>query len=174
MTSPRDARRAWALLQLKKAEYAEKSKVIGKALKAIEPDLDQEPGDKNTAKLGEARLGKVALTEPDTVAVVKDLGAFTEFVAITAPTEIEEIKQVRGAYREKLLAELSASRSTIDSNGQDVPGVGFALTSTPAHRFYAEKDAADLLSVVEPGDLPEIEGVDLAGLLGLPAGGEQK
>lgn len=170
MTSPRDARLAWALLQIKKLQLVEESKRLSKALKVIEPSLDQEPGDKNTAKLGEAKLGKIAKTEPTTVAVVNDVEAFVEFVAITAPTEIEEIKQVRPAYREKLLAELSERGSTIDSNGQDVPGIGFALTSTPYQRFYPEEGAAELLTVLEPGDLPEIKGVDLAGLLGIQGG----
>lgn len=174
MTSTRDARRAWALLQIKKLELAEESKRISKALKVIEPDLDQEPGDRNTAKLGEAKLGKIGRTDPDTVAVVNDVAAFAEFVSLTAPSEIEVIKQVRPAYQNKLLAELSASGSTIDSNGQDVPGIGFALTSTSYSRFYPEPGAAELLSVIDPSDLPEIDGVDLAGLLGIPAGGEEQ
>lgn len=155
--SSRDARLAYALLKLQQRR-------ISAALKTFEPLLDQEPGDKNTARLGEARLGKVAKTDPEEKPVVSDRDAFTKHVAALWPTEVEQVEQVRPAFERKLLGEMQARGCAVDENGEVIPGVRFE-SSTPQQRFYPEDDADDLLGVVDLADLPEVDGLDWRGLL---------
>lgn len=163
--SPRDARLAFALLKLQQRR-------ISAALKTFEPFIDQEPGDKNTTRLGEAKLGKVAKTEPVDKPVVSDRDAFTKHVAALCPTEVETVEQVRPAYERKLLTDMAAKGCAVDDNGEVVPGVRFE-SSTPQQRFYPEPDAEDLLTVIDAGDLPEVDGLDWRQLLPVrPEAGE--
>lgn len=160
MTAPRDARRAYALLKLRQRQ-------ISRALDEIAVYVDQDPGDRNSAKLGEAKIGTVFMTNPEPKATVTDRDAFTKWVAASHPTEI--VEAVRVSYEAALLAEITQRGEFVDENGEVVPGVAFS-TPTPQQRFTAATDAEDLLSVIDEGDLPEIEGIDLAGLLGIRGG----
>ncbi|TYK45219.1 hypothetical protein [Actinomadura decatromicini] len=163
--SPREARLAFALLKLQQRRLAA-------ALKRFEPFIDQEPGDKNTARLGEARLGKVAKTEPVEKPVVADRDAFTKHVAALWSTEVEQVEQVRPAFERKLLGEMQARGCAVDENGEVVPGIRFE-TSTPQQRFYPEDGAEDLLTVIDAEDLPTVDGVDWRQLLPVrPVAGE--
>lgn len=164
MTSPRDARRAYGLLKVRQ-------KQISQALDHIAVYVDQDPGDRNSAKLGEARLGTVFKTDPEAKAKVADRDAFTKWVAASHSTEI--VEAVRSSYETALLDAITRRGDVVDENGEVVPGVGFAA-ATPQQRFIPADAAEELLAVLEPGDLPEIEGVDLAGLLGLPARGDEQ
>lgn len=155
--SSRDARLAYALLKLQQRR-------ISAALKTFEPYIDQEPGDKNTARLGEARLGKIARTEPVEKPVVSDRDTFTKHIADLWPTEVETVETVRPAFERKLLGEMQARGCAVDDNGEVVPGVRFESTA-PQQRFYPEDNAEDLLTVVDLADLPVVEGVDWRGLL---------
>jgi hypothetical protein len=163
MTSPRDARRAYALLKVKQ-------KQISNALDEIAVYVDQDPGDRNSAKLGEAKLGTVFMTAPEAKARVADRDAFTKWVSATRQTEI--VEAVRASYETALLGDITKRGDVVDENGEVVPGVEFS-SATPQQRFIPADGAEDLLTVIEPRDLPEIEGIDLAGLLGIPAGGEE-
>jgi hypothetical protein len=163
MTSPREARRAYALLKVRQ-------KQISRALDHIAVYVDQDPGDRNSAKLGEAKLGTVFMTNPEPKAIVTDRDAFTKWVAKNKPTEI--VEAVRASYETALLNDLTAKGEVVDEHGEVVPGVAFS-SPTPQQRFTATADAEDLLSVVDPEDLPEVEGIDLAGLLGI-RGGERE
>ncbi|MGI5414286.1 hypothetical protein [Actinomadura luteofluorescens] len=162
--SPRDARLAFALLKLQQRR-------ISAALKKFEPFIDQEPGDRNTARLGEAKLGKVAKTEPAEKPVVSDRDAFTKHVAASWPTEVEQVEQVRPAFERKLLGEMEAKGCAVDDNGEVVPGVRFE-SSTPQQRFYPEDDAEVMLTAVDAEDLPQVDGVDWSGLLPLHTPGD--
>jgi hypothetical protein len=163
--SPREARMVFALLKLQQAR-------VNAALKRVTPFVDQEPGDKNAARLGEARLGRVAMTEPDIKALVTDRDAFTKFVEAEHPGEVETVVRVRPAYESKLLGEITARGAAVDEDGQAVPGVTFGYGSSPQQRFYPDEGAEALLAVVDPSDLPRLEGVDLAGILGVRDAGE--
>jgi hypothetical protein len=163
--SPREARLAFALLKLRQSQ-------IAAALKKVTPFVDQEPGDRAAAKLGAARLGRVAMTEPDIKALVTDRDAFTKFVQAEHPGEVETVVQVRPAYESKLLGEITARGAAVDEDGQAVPGVTFGYGSSPQQRFYPDEGAEALLAVVDPSDLPRLEGVDLAGILGVRDAGE--
>jgi hypothetical protein len=54
----------------------------------------------------------------------------------------------------------------VDANGEEVPGVEFRLASSPYQRFDAAENADELIALVEPKDLPEIDGIDLVSILG--------
>lgn len=163
MTAPsaRDARKAFALLKIRISQ-------LSKALKKIEPYIDQEPGDKNTAKLGEARLGSVQKTDPEIKATVTDPALFAKWVKAHRPDQIEDA--VNATFQTALLKDMTAKSTLVDFNGEEVQGVGFA-TEAPQQRFYPAEGAAELLDVLEPEDLPGIDGIDLAGLLGVRRGG---
>lgn len=163
MTDPKDARLAWALLKTKQS-------AISKALKKLEPHIDQEPGDKNAAKVGAAKVGSVAMTDPDTKATVTDLVLFTKFVTEVRPDEVEDVPTVSATFIKALLQEMDRKGELLDWEGHEVPGVAFAVSQTPYQRFYPDDGAIDLLGVLEPEDLPDIDGVDLAGLLGVRRG----
>jgi hypothetical protein len=160
VTSPRDARLAYALLKLKQSQ-------ISKALKVVEQFNDQEPGDKNAAKLGAARVGSVTMTDPTVKAMVADRALFLKWVQANREDQVYDVPTVREAYEQALLNELTDKRALIDGNGVEVAGVVFGVGQAPAQRFYPDDDAADLLDVVTPDDLPDIEGVDLAYVLGV-------
>lgn len=157
MTDPKDARLAFALLKIRQSQ-------ISRAIQAVQPFLDQEPGDKNAAKLGRARLGKVTMTEPEVKPVVTDPDAFVKYVQDVRPDEIEPA--VRPAFQTALFQHLDKTGQLLDWDGNAVPGVGFG-SSTPQQRFYADDGAEELLAVVDPADLPVIEGLDLAAVLGI-------
>ncbi len=161
--TPTQARLAFALLKIRKAQ-------IDRALNRVTPFIDQEPGDKNAAKLGAARLGKVAMTEPEVKPIVVDRAAFTAWVEQHAATEVERVPTVRSSYESKLLDEIAKRGAAVDPNGEEIPGVTLGYGSSPQQRFYADENAENLLSVVEAKDLPEIDGIDLAGLLGAQGG----
>ncbi|TDD97575.1 hypothetical protein [Actinomadura rubrisoli] len=161
--SAREARLAYALLKLQQRR-------LSAALKTFEPFIDQEPGDKNTARLGEAKLGKVARTEPVEKPMVSDRDAFTKHVAAGWSTEVEQVETVRPAFERKLLAEIEARGCAVDDNGEVVPGVRFDA-ATPQQRFYPEDGAEDLLAVIDLDDLPEVEGLDWRELLPIRADG---
>lgn len=150
--TPREARMVYGLLKIREAQ-------VKAALKRVQPFTDQDPGDRNAAKLGAAVLGRVVMTEPKAAAVIRDMAALIDHVKATAPTEIETREEVRPAYLTKLLAEVMET-------GELVPGVDIAAASSPYQRFEAADNAADLLAVVEPGDLPELDDIDLAAILG--------
>lgn len=156
--SPREARVAFALLKLRQAQ-------LNNALRAVEPHLDQEPGDRNTAKLGAATLGAVSMTNPAAKATVVDPALFTKFVVGTRPDAVEQTPNE--TFVRALLQEMDRTGQLCDWDGQEVPGVAFVIPKDPYRRFVADADATELLDVVEPGDLPEVPGVDLAGLLGV-------
>lgn len=160
MTTPRDARLAYALLKIRMSQ-------INKALKTVQPYIDQEPGDKNTAKLGAAKLGRVQVTDPEVKATVTDPALFTKWVQENRPDEVEQVPTVGATFRKALLEEMDRKGALVNWDGLEVPGVEFTTGSTPQQRFYPEDDADELLAVVAPEDLPQIEGVDLAGLLGV-------
>jgi hypothetical protein len=157
VTTPRDARLAFALLKIQQVRVA-------KALKVVGPLVDQEPGDRNAAKLGHAKLGVVQMTDPDTKAVVTDPALLLKWVKANRPDQIEET--VNATFQTALTKHMTETGALVDWDGQEVPGVGFA-TETPSQRFYPVEDAADLLEVIEHSDLPQIDGVDLAGILGI-------
>jgi hypothetical protein len=163
--TPKEARLVFALLKMRASQ-------ISAALKQVTPFIEQEPGDKNAAKLGAATLGKVAMTEPEVRAQVTDREKFTAWVAETAPSEVEQVPTVRTAYEQKLLEGAFKRGAAVDEHGQEIPGVSFGYGSTPQQRFYANDGADIFLAEVTPRDLPEIEGVDLAGLLGVREGGQ--
>ena len=163
--SPREARLVVALLKLQQAR-------VNAALKRVTPFVDQEPGDKNAAKLGAARLGKVAMTEPEVKALVTDRDAFVKYVQAEYPTEVEMVPQVRPAFEAKLMADLAARGEPVDDTGETVPGVTIGHGSSPQQRIYPDEGAEALLAVVDPSDLPRLEGVDLAGILGVRDAGE--
>jgi len=163
--TPKEARLVFALLKMRASQ-------ISAALKHVVPFIEQEPGDKNAAKLGAARLGKVAMTEPEVKAIVTDRDKFVAFVQETAPTEVEQVPTVRVAYEMKLLEQALANGAPVDASGQEIPGVEIGYGSSPQQRFYPDDNAGRLLAEVEPKDLPEIEGVDLAELLGVREGGQ--
>ncbi|MEU6725584.1 hypothetical protein ABZ917_17905 [Nonomuraea wenchangensis] len=158
--TPKDARLVFALLKIRQSQ-------ISAALKHVTPFIEQEPGDKNAAKLGAARLGKVAMTEPEVKAIVVDRDKFVAWVQETAPTEVEDVPTVRTAYEMKLLAEALANGAPVDAAGQEIPGVEIGYGSSPSQRFYADDGAERLLEVLEEKDLPEIDGLDLAAVLGV-------
>jgi hypothetical protein len=158
--TPREARTVYALLKIRQAQ-------IAGALKHVQPFVEQEPGDRNAAMLGRARLGQVSLTEPKITAQVTDREAFLKYVTEARPTEVETVTVVRPAYETALLAELTQRGAIVDRDGMEVSGVEFRAASTPSQRFEAADNAAELLAVVEPRDLPEIDGIDLAALLGV-------
>lgn len=160
---PKDARKAFALLKIRAAQ-------ISKALKTVEPYLDQEPGDKNTAKLGRARLGSVQKTDPQTRAIVSDAVLLLKWVKENRPDQIDEV--VNATFQVALLKDMTDKQALVDVNGEEVPGLMFGAEA-PAQRFYPAEDAATLLDVLDPEDLPAIDGIDLPQLLGLRArGGE--
>ncbi|GAA2861038.1 hypothetical protein [Nonomuraea rubra] len=163
--TPKDARMVFALLKMRQSQ-------ISAALKYVTPFIEQEPGDKNAAKLGAARLGKVAMTEPEPKAIVTDRDKFVAFVQETAPTEVEHIPTVRTAYEVKVLEEALKNGAPVDKEGREIPGVEIGLGATPSQRFYADDGAERFLDVVEEKDLPQIDGIDLAGMLGVRRGGE--
>src|SRR5438309_863360 len=111
MTAPKDARLAFALLKVRSSE-------ISKALKAIEPYLDQEPGDKNTAKLGHARVGSVQRTDPQTRAVVSDPALLLKWVKENRPDQIDEV--VNATYQVALLKDMTDKKALVDFNGEEV------------------------------------------------------
>ncbi|HEY9370988.1 hypothetical protein [Streptomyces sp.] len=158
--TPKDARLVFALLKMRQAQ-------ISAAVKYVQPFTEQEPGDKNAAKLGAARLGKVAMTEPEVKAIVVDREKFAAWVQETAPTEVEHIPTVRAAYEMRLLAEALAAGAPVDANGQEIPGVELGPGASPSQRFYPDEGAERFLDVVEAADLPDIDGIDLAALLGI-------
>lgn len=158
--TPREARMLFALLKTRKAQ-------LDRALKHVAPFIEQEPGDKNMAKLGAAPLGRVAMTEPEVKPRVDDVKAFTEYVKETAGTEIETREMVRPAYEAKLLGDIAGRGAPVDGDGREVPGVSFGYASQPQQRFYAEENAEEMLRLVEPRDLPQIDGMDLAEILGV-------
>lgn len=160
MTSPRDARTAYALLKLRQAQ-------LSKALKKIEPLIDQDPGDKNAARVGAAKVGVVAMSDPPTKALVSDVALLTKFVQETRPDEVEMVPVIREAFVTALLAQIDKTGELQDWDGHDVPGVIFGISKAPYQYFTAADGADEVLGVIEPGDLPEIDGVDLAGLLGV-------
>lgn len=157
MTSAKDARLAYALLKIRASQ-------ISKALKAIEPLLDQEPGDRNAANLGHARLGFVQKTDPETRAIITDPDLFLKWVKENRPDQINEV--VNATYQVALLKDMTALGAAVDSNGVEVPGVTFG-SETPSQRFYPAQGADDLLDVLERADLPAIDGVDLPRILGV-------
>lgn len=161
--TPKEARLVFALLKMRSSQ-------ISAALKRVMPFIEQEPGDKNAAKLGAARLGKVAMTEPEVKAIVTNREKFVAWVQETAPTEVEDVPTVRAAYEMKVLEQALANGAPVDANGLEIPGVELGYGSSPQQRFYADDGAENLLAVVEEKDLPEIDGVDLAGLLGIRRG----
>lgn len=158
--TPKEARLVFGLLKMRSSQ-------IAAALKRVMPFIEQEPGDKNAAKLGAARLGKVAMTEPEVKAIVTDRGKFVAWVQETAPTEVEDVPTVRAAYEMKVLEQALANGAPVDKEGREIPGVELGYGSSPQQRFYADDGAENLLAVVEEKDLPEIDGVDLADLLGI-------
>ncbi|TMS00119.1 hypothetical protein [Nonomuraea basaltis] len=158
--TPKEARLVFALLKMRASQ-------ISAALKQVTPFIEQEPGDKNAALLGAARLGKVAMTEPEVKAIVNDREKFVAFVQETAPTEVEHIPTVRTAYEMKLLEQALRNGAPVDADGQEIPGVEIGYGASPQQRFYADEGADRLLAVVEPKDLPELDGIDLTELLGV-------
>ncbi|MET8985929.1 hypothetical protein ABZW49_10810 [Nonomuraea wenchangensis] len=164
--TPKDARLVFALLKIRQLQ-------ISAALKHVTPFIEQEPGDKNAAKLGAARLGRVAMTEPEVKATVTDREKFVAWVQETAPTEVEDVPTVRPAYEMKLLEEALANGAPVDAAGQEIPGVAIGYGSSPSQRFYADDGAERLLEVLDAKDLPEIDGIDLAAVLGVRKAGEQ-
>lgn len=158
--TPKEARLVFALLKMRSAQ-------IAAALKVVTPFVEQQPGDKNAAMLGAARLGKVAMTEPEVRAIVTDREKFVAWVAEIAPTEVESIPTVRTAYEMKVLGEALANGAPVDEQGREVPGVTIGYGASPSQRFYADDGAESLLSAVEAKDLPELDGIDLAALLGV-------
>jgi hypothetical protein len=163
--TPKEARLVFALLKMRASQ-------ISAALKRVTPFIEQEPGDKNAVKLGAATLGKAAMTEPEVRAHVTDRDKFTAWVTENAPGEVDQIPTVKGAFEQKLLEGALKRGAAVDEHGQEIPGVSFGYGSTPQQRFYANDGAEIFLAEVEPRDLPEIEGVDLAGLLGVRGGGQ--
>lgn len=164
--TPKEARLVFALLKMRSSQ-------ISAALKLVTPFIEQQPGDKNAAMLGAARLGKVAKSEPETKAIVTDREKFTAWVQETAPTEVEHVPTVRTAYEMKVLEQALANGAPVDKDGQEIPGVEIGYGSSPQQRFYADDGAENLLAVVEAKDLPEIEGIDLAALLGVRKDGDR-
>ncbi|MGI5286589.1 hypothetical protein ACQEVF_25075 [Nonomuraea polychroma] len=162
--TPREARTIWALLKIRETQIKTQLKA---ALTYAARFIDQDPGDKNAAKLGAAKLGKVGMTEPSITAQVTDPEAFLKYVTEARPTEVETVTQVRPAYEKALLAELTQRGAAVDRDGTEVPGIEFRPASTPYQTFDAADNAAELLAVVEPEDLPEIDGIDLAAILGV-------
>ncbi|MEV6035968.1 hypothetical protein AB0L65_32765 [Nonomuraea sp. NPDC052116] len=158
--TPKEARLVFALLKMRASQ-------ISAAVKYVQPFTEQEPGDKNAAKLGAARLGKVGMSEPEVKALVTDRAKFTAFVLETAPTEVEDIPTVRTAYEVKLLEQALKAGAAVDANGQEIPGVELGYGSSPSQRFFPDDGAERFLSTLEAKDLPEIEGIDLAALLGV-------
>lgn len=157
MMTARDARLAYALLKIRQAQ-------ISKALAKIQPYTEQEPGDRNAARLGEARLGFVQTTDPEAHAAVTDIDLFTKWVQAKRPDEI--VPSVRESFKNAVLKELDGKGALVDWDGEEVPGVAFA-SSTPAQRFQAAPDAAELAATATAEDLPFVDGVDLASLLGI-------
>ncbi|MFI7642430.1 hypothetical protein [Nonomuraea sp. NPDC049400] len=164
--TPKEARLVFALLKMRASQ-------ISAALKLVTPFIEQEPGDKNAAMLGAARLGKVAKSEPEVKAIVTDRDKFVAFVQETAPTEVEHAPTVRTAYEMKLLETALKAGAPVDEHGQEIPGVEIGYGSSPRQNFYADDGAERLLGVVEEKDLPQIDGIDLAGLLGVRKDGSQ-
>lgn len=162
--TPREARTLWGLLKIRETQFKTQLKA---ALTYAARFIDQDPGDKNSAKLGAARLGKVVLTEPEVRAIVTDRAAFIEWVQEVAPTEVEHIPTVRPAYETKVLEQALANGAPVDKEGREIPGVTIGQGSTPQQRFYADEGAERLLAAVEEKDLPEIDGVDLAAIFGI-------
>lgn len=160
MTTARDARLAYALLKLQQKRIAD-------ALKVIQPSIDQDPGDKNAARIGHARIGVVATSDPTLKATVSDMGLLVKFVQEIRPDEITMVPVVGETYLKALLAEMDRTKTLRDWDGHDVPGVVFAASKAPYPYFTPEQDAEDLLGVVGLEDLPYIDGVDLAALLGI-------
>jgi hypothetical protein len=158
--TPKEARLVFALLKMRSSQ-------ISAALKLVTPFIEQEPGDKNAAMLGAARLGKVAKSEPEVKAIVTDRGKFVAHVEETAPTEVEHVPTVRTAYEMKLLEEALANGAPVDKEGREIPGVEIGYGTSPQQRFYADDGADGLLAVVEEKDLPQLDGIDLAELLGV-------
>lgn len=158
--TPKEARMVFALLKMRAWQ-------ISAAVKYVQPFTEQEPGDKNATKLGSARLGKVGVTEPEVKAIVTDRDKFVAFVQETAPTEVEHIPTVRTAYEMKVLQEALDNGAPVDKQGREIPGVVLGPGASPSQRFYADEGAERFLEVVEEKDLPEIEGIDLAALLGV-------
>jgi hypothetical protein len=161
--TPKEARLVFALLKMRSSQ-------ISAALKRVTPFIEQEPGDKNAAMLGAARLGKVSKSEPEVKALVTDRDKFVAFVQETAPTEVEDVPTVRAAYEMKLLEEALTNGAPVDKEGREIPGVEIGYGSSPQQRFYADDGAENLLAVVEEKDLPQIDGIDLAELLGVRRG----
>ncbi len=158
--TPREARMLFGLLKVREAQ-------IRAVLKHVALFVEQEPGDRNAAMLGRAKLGSVILTEPKITAQVTDRDLFIKHVAEHRPTEVEQVTVVRPAYETALLAEMTQRGALVDRDGQEVPGVTLRPASTPSQRWEPADNAAELLACVEPHDLPEVEGVDLAGILGV-------
>lgn len=158
--TPKEARLVFALLKIRASQ-------ISAALKQVTPFIEQEPGDKNAAKLGAARLGKVAMTEPEVKPQVTDREKFVAYVQEIAPTEVEQIPTVRAAYQAKVLETVARMGGPVDENGQEIPGVVLGYGTSPQQRFYPDDGADSLLAVVEEKDLPDLGDIDLAGLLGI-------
>ncbi|MFG1683578.1 hypothetical protein ACGFNP_25640 [Nonomuraea sp. NPDC049269] len=158
--TPKEARLVFALLKMRASQ-------ISAALKQVTLFIEQEPGDKNAAKLGAARLGKVAMTEPEVKPQVTDREKFVAWVQETAPTEVEQVPTVRAAYQTKVLETVARMGGPVDEHGQEIPGVALGYGSSPRQCFYPDDGADSLLAVVEEKDLPDLGDIDLAGLLGI-------
>jgi hypothetical protein len=85
-------------------------------------------------------VATVSLTDPKPEARVTDLDAFKSWVMATFPSEIERhfVTEVRAAFAEKLLAEMTAAgvpRVVDKETGElhDVPGVAVRATRSRNH-----------------------------------------
>ncbi len=81
---------------------------------------DSDPGDKKNAKAGDARIGTVSVTDPETSWRVVDRAALTAHVKEKWPTEVHSFttETIRSAFEKKLL-----ENPVDESTGEVVPGL---------------------------------------------------
>jgi hypothetical protein len=81
---------------------------------------DSDPGDKKNAKAGDARIGTVSVTDPETSWRVTDVNAFTAYVKEHWPTEVHSFttETVRSAFEKQLLGD-----PVDETTGEVIPGV---------------------------------------------------
>ncbi|MFI6347277.1 hypothetical protein [Streptomyces sp. NPDC050560] len=158
--------------------------VVGNAYKAARAEtqqlLDDAARDSGTRQVAVTLpdgpdIATVSLSSGEAAARVVDDAAFTAWVIATVPGEVERrfVTEVRGAFRTKLLSELTAAGGTEWPDPEtgvihDVPGVELAPSRSRTHAVRFKKDGRDqVMNAWRDGRLADVA------LPELTAGGER-
>lgn len=144
-----------ALLDAIDAEYKAKRAEV----QALLDDAREQTGATQVAaKLPDGtQVAKVSCSEPKPEARVADDAAFLAWVRANYPSEIERrfVTEVRGAFAEKLLAQMTAAGVACDpETGELVPGVEIRATRSRSHSVRFEKSGReDIAAAWRRGEL---------------------